>query len=131
MDTNNRSAFQFDSAIESDQLTELYQNDLDHVLLMFELYLDTIDGEFRQLELAARENKRELLRQAAHKIKPVFLMVGLKQLNVIAQQIETQYQSLTAGELIASIRVLESKISSSSLILKKEISRIKSFKTKQ
>jgi len=129
MESNNVGTFQFNPLLDQKCLEELYENDLEYVIQMFEIYIEMVESEILKLKNAAESSNNEEVRQIAHKIKPVFLMVGLPKLNALAKQIESKYNSVADDELIRLISVLYEKINETTPILVSEIDAMKSVKS--
>jgi len=66
--------------ISSDYLMEYYDNDIEDALIMVEMFLNTSAKELSKLKPLYVDGKLEDLRQLVHKIKPTFMMVGLKKI---------------------------------------------------
>lgn len=127
MKANDGSTYKFNKAIDEDSLLNLYGSDLDYIMQMFGVYLGMIDEELTRLKDACSSNDRELVRQVAHKLKPVFLMVGLLDLNVMSKEIEFNHDVEDFTSLHGMIEKFEKRISQTSPILTSEIERIKSI----
>ncbi len=115
----------FNSRLDLSVLEELYGNDYEYAMLMFDLYLESIDQELARLKEAIETAQREMIRQVSHKIKPVFLMVGLSSLNAIAKQLESGHGTMSIDELSTLYGELLSQIELTKPILIEESKKIK------
>lgn len=86
-------ALSLPESIDSQQLMELYGNDLEHCLHIASFYLSTIDEELAVLRSAAKEEHKKVLAERLHRIKPTFSMIGLPQISAAIAQIETWIKS--------------------------------------
>jgi len=129
MESNNVGTFKFNPLLDQKCLEELYENDLEYVIQMFKIYIEMVEGEILKLKNAAEAGNNEEVRKIAHKIKPVFLMVGLPNLNALAKQIEAKYNSVADDELLRLISVLYEKIIETTPILVSEIDAMKNIRS--
>ncbi len=82
--------YKYSEVLDSVCLDNLYGNDTEYALQMFEIYVDMIEGQCSSLLDAVKAEDRELVRKMSHKIKPVFTMVGLPRLTKLSEQIEKE-----------------------------------------
>lgn len=116
---------QYNKILDSACLLELYDDDLDHVLQMFEIYVDIIENQIEDLLDAVITENRELVRKLSHKIKPVFTMVGLPAYSTICKDIEQESMLSDIKELKTKADTLKTKIIETLPAIKAEIQTIK------
>lgn len=73
---------------DKDFFKTYYANDLNHLKVVFESFLESIDKELIALEAAYQTNNFELIGEIAHKIKPNFAFVGFSQIANLYQEVE-------------------------------------------
>ncbi|KAA3631197.1 MAG: hypothetical protein DWQ02_16695 [Bacteroidetes bacterium] len=91
------------------EIEMLYQDDLEHIQLVFNVFLEVIPKEMYRVDQALDDKDWALLEKIAHKIKPNFAMVGRKAIMEILEQIESHcgYENpdaATIGLLVAKFR---------------------------
>ena len=82
--------YKYSDVLDSACLEDLYGDDTEYALQMFEIYVDMIEGQCTKLMEAVESDDRETTRKLSHKIKPVFTMVGLPRLTKLSEQIEKE-----------------------------------------
>lgn len=81
--------------LDAVSLEALYGGDTDHMLAVFEQFLDTSPTLMREVEARFSEGLIEPFRQKVHKIKPIFSYVGMPALTTTAEAIERRCHSIT------------------------------------
>jgi HPt (histidine-containing phosphotransfer) domain-containing protein len=117
--------YKYSEVLDSTCLNDLYGEDTDYALQMFEIYVDMIGGQCSSLIDAVKAEDRELLRKVAHKIKPVFTMVGLPQLTTLSEQIEKESASESQAWLVDHSSELHQKVTDTLPTIKTEIEQLK------
>lgn len=74
--------------INSRLLEELYAGDQRHARIVFELFMKNTPGELQIMESALETGDLESFSERLHKIKPNFRMVGLDELEQLAESLE-------------------------------------------
>jgi len=74
--------------LDKNLLSKLYGNDFGYALEMFELYLEVIDSEIDHLK--NNSSNKEATKKQAHKMKPMFEMVGLSRLSALCLKVEKE-----------------------------------------
>ncbi len=87
-DSVQNSELHFDTRLDVDSLNELYNGDHKHALDMFKTYLSLVDDELHMLTQAISKNNKASAKKQAHKIKPIFTMVGLNQITEHCEDLE-------------------------------------------
>lgn len=75
--------------IDESYLFDLYQGDLEFEADMIQTFLKNFDTDLDQLILSSQESKLKEVSELAHKMKPTFKMVGLKNLETYFSAIES------------------------------------------
>jgi len=119
--------YNINSALDKKVLHELYGDDYEYMMQMFEIYLGMITDELAKLKEAMKVKDRDRVRQVAHKIKPVFLMVGLPKLNVLATEIEGGHKKGTFDLLNKLFKKLETGITETKPIFIEEIEKLRNI----
>lgn len=87
------STFRFSTALDHAELQNLYEGELEQVLIMFEIFLRTTPESVMQMERALAQQDWERLAQEAHKISPTFAMVGLRPICAQAKALEAAFDA--------------------------------------
>lgn len=92
--------FEFSRSFDASDLHDLYANNLEHVLLLFDIFTKNTPQELANLERAMSQMKLAEIAEIAHKIKPTFKMVGLGHIENLAKELETAcLEKITAKKL--------------------------------
>lgn len=123
--SNSTNSFKFNENLNKDSLDNLYQSDLEFALEMFEVFVEVVDIEFTKLESSVTEKDYAQIKQDAHKMKPMFTMVGLPHMTSICQEMESKAlnsDSILVDSLFSKLKSEQEKHFS---IIQTEIERIK------
>ena len=124
------SGFLFHEKLDKEILEKLYQSDLEFALEMFIVFTDVVDTEFSSLENSINIKDFSQIKQDAHKMKPMFTMVGLPHMTKICQEIETNALN-SDGALVDNLYAsLKNQQEEHFPILLEEIKRIKEYLNK-
>lgn len=121
------SGFEFHEKLDKQSIEGLYHSDLSFALEMFQVYTEVVNSEFSKLETSVKERDFSQVKQDAHKMKPMFTMVGLPQMTKICKEIETNalsYDSAKVDELFAELKSMHDEHFH---IIEKEITRIEEY----
>ena len=80
--------FIFSPLLDSDYLSELYGDDLEYALEMFEIFLQNTPAEIDMLFVTVTSKDYQGTAKITHKIKPTFNMVGLTRQSKILDELE-------------------------------------------
>ena len=129
-ESNSNTSFLFDESLDRENLNRLFGNDYQYAFEMFETYLSVIDQELSVLNQHDDMADDDKLRKQAHKIKPMFSLVGLTFISETCEKIESQ--SNGADHLIKSklIKQLNQEIQSTKPIVEKELLKLKAIISK-
>jgi len=118
-----------DSSININEKTlkDLYGNDVQYKLEMFELYIETIDNELDLLMSYLKFDRRNELSKQAHKMKPIFSMVGLNEISDLVEELEKGMLNKNITELKNKCDFVKSQIVISMPKVKEEILRLKNI----
>ncbi len=117
----------YHSALNNQHLLEVYGNDMDYALSMFETFIEIIDDELTLLINYAETDQKEELKGQAHKVKPTFAMVGLNHITDEMQEFEDSVMELSFEKAKEKVYHFEKEIKKFIPIIKSEISRIKNL----
>jgi len=116
------------TALDQKTLTELYENDLDYALSMFETFCEIMPEEMRQLNHAIESQNTSDIHNISHKIKSNFTMVGLLALYEITAQIEQLSRDESHMENILSLyKKLDEAIQIGMPIVQSEARRLRTL----
>src|ERR1700712_130171 len=93
MPSSQTSSFQFNEALNSDFLCELYGEDISYAAIIFEDVANELPKHWQELEQAYNSNDVALLKGAAHKCKTLYAYVGFSSIESLLQSVETGCQS--------------------------------------
>jgi len=113
-----KSLFFFQSGLDNELLYELYESDYESTLQAFQIFLDELETNIKDLDQAYQQQNISAFQRIIHRCKPVFSYVGLSDLNNVFQGIEdqcntaTSFDQITPGftELVAQVRASSPKI---------------------
>lgn len=91
--TTEASTFRFSTALDQAELQNLYEGELEQIMIMFEIFLRTTPESVMQMERALAQQDWERLAQEAHKISPTFAMVGLRPICAQAKALEAAFDA--------------------------------------
>jgi len=125
--------FTFSSSLDVQRLVDLYEDDIEYALDMFEAFSEKMETEYVQLRPLFEEKEWLPLSKLAHKIKPAFPMVGLSDLEANFQALENAGKKEPACEKEISeiLNTLEMKVNDELPLIEKEKERLKTFVSKQ
>lgn len=119
-------SFQFNEALNSDFLLELYGEDLSYAAIIFEDVAGELPKYWRELEQAYEDNDVALLKGAAHKCKTLYAYVGFSGIESLLQSVETGCQSASrAQDLSVEIEKLYVQHPVALALLLGEVKRLK------
>ncbi len=80
--------FKFSEQLDTTFLEEVYGDDMEYAMDIFEIFIETFDEEYDLLKVAIAEGSSSDVKSIAHKMKPTFSMVGLSDITSLFQQLE-------------------------------------------
>ena len=80
--------YKFSDKLNAEFLQESYGNNLEFGKKMFSIFLESIDGDLEDLQLAIHAKDYVHVKGVAHKIKNNFTWVGLPQLSSVMYKLE-------------------------------------------
>lgn len=126
-----RSLFFFQSGLDNELLYELYESDYESTLQAFQIFLDELETNIKDLEQAYQQQNISAFQKIVHRCKPVFSYVGLSELNGIFQCLEDQCNSITNLEqLTPKFTELVPVIRSTSSTIENEKGRLEDYISK-
>jgi HPt (histidine-containing phosphotransfer) domain-containing protein len=120
--------FEFDKAIDSESIANLYDNDYTWIEEVFSSVLAEYGPGTAQIEQTLAEKDVEGLRKAVHKMKPVFGFVGMLQMQEMCRTLEDKCNGETSISVIETeTNILLNNLTTCREILEKEYDRLKTF----
>ena len=126
--SNNKLRYIFSGRFDTDYLQELYENDMDTIMDIFESSIYSITSEINNGVHHYHNGDVESLRRVFHKIKPLFGYVGLPSLQEYVHDFENKC-SIVSGieQLTNDYERIIGIISDSVNVLTQELSRMKMY----
>ena len=126
-----KSLFFFQSGLDNELLYELYESDYESTLQAFQIFLDELETNIKDLEQAYQQQNISAFQKIVHRCKPVFSYVGLSELNGIFQRLEDQCNTITTLEqLTPKFTELVPHIRSTSSTIENEKGRLEEYISK-
>jgi HPt (histidine-containing phosphotransfer) domain-containing protein len=119
--------FVFSNAINSQYIIDLYAGDYIMIEETFTDVLREYNGFVERILISYRENDRQALKSAVHKIKPLFGFVGLTSIQALCLEFENSCQDAPDALLAASFPQLETQFLQARGIIEKEKNRLVDF----
>lgn len=117
--------FQFDESLDRKNLLMLYGDDYKYASDMFSIYLEVIDDEIEVLNQKAKSGEAEMLRQQAHKIKPMFSLVGLTKISAELEKLEKMAHEESQENILQVVQQLIVDINSTKPLIRNEYNNLK------
>ncbi len=115
----------FDERLDTEFLQSIYENDMEHALIVFSQFLQMTPPLMKEIEESYVSGSVEPFRQKVHKIKPVFSFVGLTQLTGKAEILEKKCKDIThICDVSDSYKELKNQYSEGFLIIENEVKRL-------
>ncbi len=118
-------SFTFDKRLEAETLKEFYQDDVAYALEMFETFQSIIEQELSTLNDLVKLGDLKRIGSQAHKIKPIFTMVGLNSISTLCENIEREVNEISRDELQARFNKIEELVIDSQEIIQSEVDRLR------
>ena len=129
--SQTRSLFFFQSGLDNELLYELYESDYESTLQAFQIFLEELETNIKDLEQAYQQQNISAFQKIVHRCKPVFSYVGLSELNGIFQRLEDQCNTITNLEqLTPKFTELVPVIRSTSSTIENEKGRLEDYISK-
>lgn len=122
--------FQFDESLDRKNLKMLYGKDYKYAHEMFSIYLEVIDSEIGVLKDKANQNELEMVRKQAHKIKPMFSLVGLTSISASCEKLEKSADDIGDKKILDLVQELNFEINASKPLIFKELEKLKTIITR-
>ena|SRR5689334_4777822 len=123
-----KSLFFFQSGLDNELLYELYESDYESALQAFQIFLDELETNIKDLEQAHQLQNISAFQKIIHRCKPVFSYVGLSDLTNTFQGIEDQCNTVKSVEqLTPPLTELVLMIRGTALKIIKEKGRLEAF----
>lgn len=103
------SSYKFNSQLDHSFLLEIYGDDLSYAYTMFDIFISSIDTEFKTLQNCINTEDMEMIKKQIHKMKPTFSMVGLTDLFNRMQQLEDGIGIQNQKDSLAEMEVFKQR----------------------
>lgn len=97
---SENKAFIFNSKIENDSISALYENDFAYIEEIFSITLSQLKPDVSKLPGAFQSNDLPELRKLVHKIKPSFGFVGMNATQALCKAFEDSCSEATNTEVL-------------------------------
>lgn len=121
------TGFNFSEPFDSAKLEELFEGDLETVLLMFDSFILGVAGEMPELEQKAKNKKWQEVQDLSHKFMPAFAMVGLPQIQKELRWVEDHCKAGQYDEIAARVKSIVRKVRKLMPLIKKEKERLEKY----
>ncbi len=125
--TEDNLSFRFNKKLDENHLNLVYENDLEHVEAMFEVFLDIVDEELEILNNNAKIGTKEEVKKQAHKMKPTFSMVGITHLTKKMEYFEDNVLEMDSLKIDNFVRSFSLEMKEYIPILQEELHKIRVF----
>lgn len=120
--------FIYSEALDAGYLSQFYGNDLPRATMMFQVFLQVIDGEIETLTKHKEAEDWTAFSAQAHKIKPNFMMVGLAELSELMKLFEGAKKEEDLRKMISlQFNEVKNQIEKGKKLIEKELHRLKEF----
>ena len=123
----HEGGFRFNSEFNENYLADNYGEDLDYALDMFETFLQSFNADYVQITQGIKNKDSEACAKYAHKIKPMFTMVGLEKMTEHFETLESLAKSENMEGFISYHQQIEQHISSVLALIKTETQRMNKY----
>lgn len=82
--------FEFHPSLDRTYLASFYEEDWEYAYEMFDLFQEAALEALEAMKAAQAEKNHEELGRQIHKLRPSFMMVGLKELYQMADEVESR-----------------------------------------
>lgn len=115
----------FDQRLDNDFLLSIYEDDMEHALIIFGQFLKTVPGLMKEIEESYQVGVVEDFRKKIHKLKPVFSFVGLTALTKKAEMLETKCKEVSDMYSLGDLYIeLKKQYSVGFPIIENEVKRL-------
>lgn len=118
----------YSEALDAGYLTQFYGNDVSRAAMMFQVFLQVIDGEVETLQKHKEAEDWSAFSAQAHKIKPNFMMVGLAELSELMKLFEAAKKEEDLRKMISlQFHEVKGQVDNGKKLVEKELHRLKEF----
>lgn len=116
----------FDQRLDIEFLQSIYEDDIEHALIVFSQFLQTAPALMKEMEESYISGEVERFRQKVHKMKPVFSFVGLTKLTAKAEVLEKKCKEVSGIYDVSELyKELKDQYSEGLPIIENEVNRLK------
>ncbi len=113
------------SGIDQNYLKELYGDDDEYKLEMFELFIERLESNLINLEMHKQSDDFQSIAKLCHKIKPSMAMVGLMDLQSMIEELEHSAKSEDRVKIDHQYRMFTQALDSKKKLVMEEIKLLK------
>lgn len=115
----------FDPRLDAEFLNSIYEDDIEHLMIVFTQFLKTMPAMMTEMEAAFHAGDVEFFRQKVHRVKPVFSFVGLTQITEKAEILEKKCKQVNEIFEVSDLyEDLKNQYSQSFVIVQNEVIRL-------
>lgn len=111
--------------ISEDYLSEFYDGEKQDALAMLDMFLKTSLVDMPKLRMLYDKEAFDDLRQLVHRIKPTFMMIGLRQMTKNFKSFEVSVDNREMEKIKRFVEHYTEKISDVEQVVKEEMKRLK------
>jgi len=120
--------FRYSEALDAAYLRQFYGNDVKRAAMMFQVFLQVVDGEILALQKHKESEDWNAFSAQAHKITPNFMMVGLAELSELMKLFEGAKNEVDLRKMISfQFSEVKSQVENGKKLVEKELQRLKEF----
>ncbi len=120
--------FIYNEALDASYLSQFYGDDVARAAMMFQVFLQVIDGEIEILQKHESNGDWSAFSAQAHKIKPNFMMVGLAELSELMKLFEGAKMEEDLRKMISlQFNEVKGQVENGKKLIEKELHRLKEF----
>ena len=120
--------FIYNEALDAGYLTQFYGNDVSRAAMMFQVFIQVIDGEIETLQKYKEAEDWNAFSAQAHKIKPNFMMVGLAELSEMMKLFEGAKKEEELRKMISlQFNEVKGQVVNGKKLVERELQRLKEF----
>ncbi|MDB5278687.1 Hpt domain-containing protein [Ferruginibacter paludis] len=124
----NDGSFEFNAQLDGQFLESIYDGDHEHAEMVFEQFIQSVNGHMDEIEAGFNSGDAEVFRKAIHKFKPVLSFVGLTKLTEAAANIEKKCTGMTDVNNLATLyTLLKNELIEKIPIIQNDLIKLKSI----
>ncbi len=124
-------SFQFDKKLDTVYLHKLYGGNCQYAISLFEVFIESMDTDWRQLRQALESENWQLLRNLTHKIKPNFSMAGLTWITTMMQEAYNKLKEEKHSEALLLFNKIQKELDQYMPLVRRELERMHKFNVEE